>query len=250
VHPLKVLIAGESWISHSIHQKGVDSFTTTVYEEGIGALRDALRSNNIDVDYQPAHIASTEFPATVEALSSYDCVVLSDIGANTLLLHPDLLKRSACQPNRLRALAEYVRGGGGLVMIGGYMTFGGIEGKARWHGTPVEDVLPVTVHDGDDRVEEPSGVIPVAESIEHPVLAGIDGQWPALLGYNRVVAEPDAQILARVGNDPLIVVGTAGNGRSSVFSSDCSPHWAPATFLEWPHYGRLWSQLISWTAAR
>ena len=38
----KVLIAGESWVTHSIHQKGFDSFTTTSYEEGVGPLRAAL----------------------------------------------------------------------------------------------------------------------------------------------------------------------------------------------------------------
>ena len=33
----RVLIAGESWVTHSIHQKGFDSFTTTAYEEAYGA---------------------------------------------------------------------------------------------------------------------------------------------------------------------------------------------------------------------
>ena len=31
----RVLIAGESWVTHSIHQKGFDSFTTTEYVEGV-----------------------------------------------------------------------------------------------------------------------------------------------------------------------------------------------------------------------
>lgn len=30
----KILLAGESWTIHSIHQKGFDSFTTTTYETG------------------------------------------------------------------------------------------------------------------------------------------------------------------------------------------------------------------------
>ena len=40
----RVLIAGESWTTHSIHQKGFDSFTTTEYMEGVGWLRSALES--------------------------------------------------------------------------------------------------------------------------------------------------------------------------------------------------------------
>ena len=38
----RVLIAGESWTTTSIHVKGFDSFTTVAYEEGVAALRDAL----------------------------------------------------------------------------------------------------------------------------------------------------------------------------------------------------------------
>jgi uncharacterized membrane protein len=36
-----------------------------------------------------AHEAATESPA-MEGLSKYDAIILSDIGANTLLLHPDV----------------------------------------------------------------------------------------------------------------------------------------------------------------
>ena len=39
----RVLIAGESWTTHSIHQKGFDSFTTTEYNEGVQWLRASRR---------------------------------------------------------------------------------------------------------------------------------------------------------------------------------------------------------------
>ena len=44
--PPQILIAGESWTTHSIHQKGFDSFTTTEYVEGVGWLRAALGSRS------------------------------------------------------------------------------------------------------------------------------------------------------------------------------------------------------------
>ncbi|WP_308194468.1 glutamine amidotransferase, partial [Pseudonocardia kujensis] len=34
--PLRVLVAGESWIKHTIHMKGFDQFHSTEYEEGAG----------------------------------------------------------------------------------------------------------------------------------------------------------------------------------------------------------------------
>ncbi len=38
-------------------------------------------------------------------------------------------------------------------MIGGYLSFMGIEAKANYKNTVLADVLPVTMLDGDDRVE-------------------------------------------------------------------------------------------------
>ena len=46
-------------------------------------------------------------------------------------------------------------------MVGGYLTFQGIDGKARYAGSPVEAALPVTLLPVDDRVERPAGVVPV-----------------------------------------------------------------------------------------
>ena len=168
----RILVAGKSWTVHSIHQKGFDSFTTTEYAEGVGWLRAALERRGWQVEYQPAHVAAQAFPATAEALTAYDCVMLSDIGSNTLLLNPDTFFRFKSLPNRLEALRDYVAAGGGLVMVGGYMTFQGIDAKARYHGTPVEDVLPVTISPHDDRVEAPQGATPKVAMKNHAIVAG------------------------------------------------------------------------------
>ena len=246
----KVLIAGESWTVHSIHQKGFDSFTTTEYAEGVRWLRDALEAAGWEVTYQPSHVAARDFPATAAELGSFDCVILSDIGANTLLLHPDTFVRSKVLPNRLHTIRDYVAAGGGLVMVGGYMTFQGIEAKARYAGSAVEDALPVTLSLHDDRVECPEGVAPVVADASHPIVAGLGEAWPVLLGYNRVTAKPGATLVASAGNDPLIVAGGFGKGRGVAFTSDCGPHWAPPPFVEWPGYGRLWAQIAGWAAGR
>ena len=100
-----------------------------------------LKPAGWEVVYQPSHVAARDFPATADELGSFDCVILSDIGANTLLLHPDTFVRSKVLPNRLHAIRDYVAAGGGLVMVGGYMTFQGIEGKARYAGSAVEEAL-------------------------------------------------------------------------------------------------------------
>jgi uncharacterized membrane protein len=243
----RVLIAGESWVSTTTHVKGFDSFTTSTYSEGADDLRAALTAGGFAVDFLPNHLAPTGFPSTAEALSAYSCVILSDIGTNTLLLAPATWERGERQPNRLELLREYVHNGGGLIMVGGYLTFQGIEGKGRWAGTAVEDVLPVTLQVADDRVERPEGIEPRAVA-DHPIMSGLEQRWPAVLGYNRVSARPDAQVLARVGDDVLLACRQVERGRTIAYTTDCGPHWCPPPFVQWLGYRRLWQQMVAWAA--
>lgn len=242
----RVLIAGESWVTHSIHTKGFDSFTTTEYNEGVHWLRAALEANGWDVDHMPGHLVARAFPASVEAFNAYDVVMLSDIGANTILLHPDTFNRSKPLPNRLEVLRDYVAQGGGYVMIGGYLTFQGIDAKGQYAGSAAEDALPVTLMRTDDRVEAPAGVAPTVTDAAHPILRDVKGAWPALLGYNRVAARPGASVIATAGADPLLVAGGHGEGRSVAFMSDCGPHWAPPPFVDWTGYAALWNGIAEW----
>ncbi len=71
----------------------------------------------------------------------YDAIVISDIGSNTFLLQNDTLSTSH-KPNALELIKEYVNNGGGLLMIGGYLSFMGIEAKANYKNTVLADVLP------------------------------------------------------------------------------------------------------------
>jgi len=248
--PKRILIAGESWTVHSIHQKGFDSFTTTEYAEGVRWLKAALEKGGWDVTFQPSHVAARDFPFTPEDLAAYDVVLLSDIGANTLLLHPETFTKSRVLPNRLASIRDYIANGGGLVMVGGYLTFQGIDAKAQYAGSPIEEALPVTIEKGDDRVEAPQGIAPVVTEAGHPIVAGLEATWPILLGYNRIAAKPGATLVASVGEDPLIVAGTFGQGRSVAFASDCGPHWAPPPFVDWAGYEKLWTQLCDWAAGQ
>lgn len=248
--PVRVLLAGESWTSHTIHVKGFDSFTTSEYAEGGAELIRSLEAAGMRVDYLPNHAAARDFPTEASALAAFDVVLLSDIGSNTLLLHPETFSRSRSLANRCELLRAYVEGGGGLAMIGGYLSFSGIDGKARYQRTALADVLPVTMVEGDDRIECPQGVTPHLDLPDHPVLNGIHGEWPAFLGYNQLRPSPRGTVVATAGEDVFLAVAEVGSGRSAIFASDCGPHWGPPAFVEWPHYGRLWTNLVTWLAQR
>jgi uncharacterized membrane protein len=243
-----VLVAGESWVSEATHYKGFDSFTSVTFHTGIDPLRDALTGAGIDVTHMAAHDVPARFPSSVEELAAYDAVILSDIGANSILLHPDTWIEGKRRPNRLAVLAEWVRGGGGLAMAGGYLSFQGFEGKGFFHGTAVDDVLPSVISPYDDRVETPEGVDPEVVDTGHAVLSGVDGEWPFLLGYNRFAVKEDAQVLAEVAGDPLLAVRTVGEGRTLAWASDVGPHWCPVEFVEWPGYATLFTNVVRWLA--
>ncbi|UTF52482.1 glutamine amidotransferase [Natronosalvus rutilus] len=235
-----VLLAGESWQLLTFEIKGQDVLTGASYDEAPDHLIAALKVAGASVTYQPCHVATREFPRTRADLEAYDLVILSDIGADTLQLTPQV-RRGEADVDRCELLASYVEDGGALGMIGGYMSFAGVNGQARYDRTALADVLPVSIGPGDDRVEAPAGVRPTNEGV---LGADLDDEWPAVLGYNRVVADADADVWATVGDDPLVAVGSYGDGRTFAFTTDCAPHWAPPTFLEWDGLPTLWEALL------
>lgn len=242
----RVLICGETWMTSSTHVKGFDSFSACTMDGGVRFLREALQAGGYEVTHMPAHIAAEEFPYTLEELSRYDCVIFSDIGANTFLLPAAVFVRGERRPNRLNLVEEYVRAGGAFMMVGGYLTFTGFQAKGFYAGTAAERVLSVRLSRYDDRVELPQGGIPVGVKADHPVLAGVGGDWPYLLGYNRAELREDAELVASIEGDPFIAVREVGRGRTAVFTSDCAPHWCSPDFVAWEHYGTIWRNLVGW----
>jgi hypothetical protein len=129
-----LLLVGESWFSHSVHQKGFDSFTTSTYEEGCADFVAALESRGWAVEHIPSHLVDARMPSTVEALRQHAVIALSDVGSNTFLLGRQTFVHGRVAPDLLELITAYTSGGG-LVMVGGYMSFGGIDGKAGYGKT-------------------------------------------------------------------------------------------------------------------
>lgn len=134
-------------------------------------------------------------------------------------------------------------------MCGGYYSYAGIYGGAKYYRTPVEEVLPVKIHTFDDRVEMPEGAQPEV-IVSHPIVEGIPSPWPKLLGLNELVLKPQAQLIAKAGEYPLLAVMLVGKGRTLTWASDIGPHWCPMPFIQWSGYTRLWLQAIEWLAGK
>src|SRR5258708_25779955 len=241
-----VLLVGESWVSTSTHIKGFDFFSSSLYATGGDFLISALGRHGIQVKHLPGHEAAKDFPFDLEKLQPFRAVILSDVGANTLLLPPVTFLEGKRVPNRLELIKNYVLQGGGLVMAGGYLSFQGIYGAARYHKSPIEDVLPVALLPTDDRVEKPEGLNPRVTNETHFITTGIEKEWPYILGFNEVKAKEGSDSLVMLNEHPFLVVGNFGEGRSVAWTSDIGPHWCPREFVDWTGYGEVWTRIIRW----
>ena len=243
-----ILLVGESCIATVTEFKGVDHFSETNYSEAAGVLIGTLEKAGHTVTHIPCHRVSRDFPRTLSGLSQYDAVIFSDIGTNTFLLLPEVVRQGKRAENLLQVTKAYIEQGGGFCMVGGYMTYGGMDGKGKWKGSVLEEVLPVSLLGGDDRAEVPEGADLLCVPDSHPVLEGLPKAWPYILGYNRTIAKEGAEVLVSWKNDPIIAAGAYGRGRVIAYTTDCAPHWAPADMCQWEYYPRLWDNIVTWLA--
>jgi putative glutamine amidotransferase len=155
-------------------------------------------------------------------------------------------------PADFATLVAAVRGGVGLLMIGGWESFHGIEGE--YPGTPLAEVLPVEMQSTDDRVNSAQPCL-VERVADHVIVDGLPfDRPPGIGGYNRVTAKPGAEtilaarhvaVAAEQGGDgavsyvftpgeaaPLLVLGLFGNGRTAALATDVAPHWVGG-FVDW-----------------
>jgi hypothetical protein len=196
-------------------------------------------------------------------LDDHGLFILSDYPATRL---------AADQQARLIELVE--RDGRGLLMIGGWASFGGPRGS--YHGSRLAEILPVDILHVDDRVNTPLGTVLIARRPAHPAIATVQAAEPCVVvGYNDVRAREGAQVLVeghhlrvdrpRPGPDswivataggrrvargglpppqrrarlelaatPMLTVWERGAGRVGALAPDVSPHWAGG-IVDWGH---------------
>lgn len=246
----KILLVGESWVSSATHYKGWDQFASTTFHLGADELVDSIDSSLYDVNYMPSHEAAENFPSNINELQKYSAIIFSDIGSNTILLPPKVWIEGETVVNRLKLVKEYVKLGGSFLMVGGYLSFQGINGTARFKKTPIEEILPVEMLPYDDRIEIPEGFNVKIDKEENQILKGLSGKWPPLLGFNEVIPKKDSLTIIStpesVGAHPLLVTGVHGEGKTMAWTSDIGPHWVSKEFLDWKGYKELWNNIFHW----
>ena len=188
-----------------------------------------------------AHLPSgVRPPAGFLSTESAHLTVLSDYAARALL------------PENIELLMQRVKAGHGLLMLDGWDTYHGKDGK--WDQCPVSELLPVHIENHDDRVNyDQLALVALADGAsEHPAVAGLpwNERPPCIGGFNRFTAKPGAQTVLetwlheltregdsvhvrRVAKHPLLVCSElAGGGRVACLATDAAPHWV-GPFVDW-----------------
>ena len=165
------------------------------------------------------------FPPTYDELLGFDVVVLSNMPAG-----PDYANEM---------VADFVRHGGGLLVLGGMRTFGG----GAWQGTALATLLPVTVPPSFGLKWDPQGVA-VTAIADHPATNGIT--WADAARFYWVhdsKPNPGATVALRAGKRALLVLGTCGEGRVAAFLGSCQGEPRAGQVPGWTT--RAWTQLIT-----
>lgn len=186
------------------------------------------------------------------------------LGSFDLIIFQNFTYRGYPMRQYLPLIREYVRDGGGFVMVGGDLSFA----SGGYAGTPIEDFLPVTLPaDRVDLIHTDRFAPSLTEAGQrHPITrlslipednARLWATLPTLSGTNRVTgAREGATVLLThpertVGGQPEPVVATwsFGEGRVLAVTTDSTWHWdflAAGQGGDNRHYYRFWGNAIRW----
>lgn len=194
-------------------------------------------------------------PGKLEEYLEYSqALVISDVEAKCFHLYPSFFDRARREnkvitfPDRLKVIRQWISDGGGMMMLGGWLSFSGVQGKSGWGRSSLNDVLPVDCLQVEDLVESSEGFTAEVMIPDHPVVQNLPWEsFPPIFGYNEVKAKPGGEVLVRVKETghPLVVVGQHGQGRVFTYMSDPAPHWG-INFELWKGYDAFWQQAYRW----
>jgi uncharacterized membrane protein len=245
----RLLLAGVTFTFVQTAASGLSVGLSSRYANGATQFLTAMQGTNFAIEQLPSERCEADFPQSLEVLKGYSAIILSDVSALTLLFTPES-RQGHVSVNRLRLLCDYVVSGGSLMMAGGYTSYQGMDGRAHYHQTPVEDCLPVICLPYSDALEAP-GAFTQCRYITSDC-CGAPSIWPPVLGLNRVVVRTtgDTTLIADAeycGHRlPLLAVREFGAGRTLAFMPDIGPHWMSQRFLASSWYGDLMRGMMRW----
>ncbi len=194
-----------------------------------------LTTGAVYTDQTEDHLRN--FPPTFQELAQRKVVVLANVPATALTL------------DQRAMLEDFVRAGGGLVVLGGPYSFG----AGDYHKSDVfTRLLPVQPAGKYDVVKcAPPALLKSAG--ENTLAADLLGATPPIVLYRHNLApKVGATVQVRAGDAPLIVTGTYGKGRVvAVLATPLGA--APANVIPWwnsPLWPQIMVRVLAWAAGQ
>lgn len=180
----------------------------------------------------------TGYPKTYEELCAYDVVVLVNADASWFGF-----------PGRA-ALRDFVRAGGGLLVLGGNYSLG----QGYFADTFLAELLPVSIAPARDvqYASPPLVLRPAPTGLARALPASLWKVPPALYWRHRVAPKPEAKAHLLAGSEPVLVTGAYGRGRVAVFTGTVlgQPTGKEQPFWTWPGWPPLMRNTLGWLARR
>ena len=175
-----------------------------------------------------------------------------------LLIFDNLPSHLYLKPIYFESVREFVKGGGSFAMIGGPF----FSDEGRYHGTPIEEILPVRLIEKEDYRRDASWRVGLSRAgKDHPITRlspdeaynlNLWQEMSSLDGINLLVAKNSGTILLEGGDgnlQPILTVGHYGSGRVLVLATDYSWKWYMGMVAKgkdnWP-YLRLMERMVRW----
>ncbi|MCX5661906.1 MAG: glutamine amidotransferase [Planctomycetota bacterium] len=168
--------------------------------------------------------AMDSFPESMDALMKYDVIVVDDMHAGAL------------GPRRRSMIAEYVRSGGGLVVMGGYYNLSlGMDCN-----TALAEILPIDIVKYENIVRDDKG-LPLKPAKPDFAAKADWSKAPLVFCLDASPVKPGAEVLATAGDKPVVVAQSVGKGRVVVVLANCIGNYADGAlpYWLWPDYPRL-----------
>lgn len=188
-------------------------------------------------------VLASGFPRKREDLALFDCIVIGSFEA------------SEWRADQMKALLEYVEGGGGVVFLGGEKSFAG----GGYDKTPIAPLFPWRIEEGESSLL--AGSFPVAIAAAgsgHPVVAGLDRAFsggPGLASVNLpgplrpgALALVEAQVRERAV--AVVAVQSYGQGRVLGVASNTQWQWTRAGEVMRVGYGVFWRQAVRFLSGK
>ena len=129
---------GDSEVVLNRYLVGADVIEQSYFNDNGHWFRDAMAQEpTVEVRHLTPHAVATDFPAALSELKAYDVLIFSDVGYNSLIFYPGLTPPYVYPlgPDRVGLVRQFVEQGGGFLMVGGYLSFAGLNGMKSSRGS-------------------------------------------------------------------------------------------------------------------